>query len=108
MPLNIKFGFKKRKGKNSKGGDGNASEASKESTPSRDGKIAAQSPKLAASQGRDASGAAASEGPFGYTEKEVKKLPKLHRAVWNGEFDKVLKLAYSSKYDATDRDKNGR
>ena len=104
MPLKVKFGLK-RKGKVSSGDSSNA--ASNSSTPAQERKVPA-SPAAGASLSSMASGATASDPPLGYTVKDVKKLPKLHRAIWKDKYEKVHEIVMSRKYDPSEVDKAGR
>ena len=46
--------------------------------------------------------------PFGYLDKDIKKLPKLHRAVLKDKSDRVQEMTLAKKYDAAFVDKAGR
>ena len=105
MPLKIKFGLKKRNGKSTSGDSSNA--ASNSSTPAQERKVP-PSPTAGPSLSRTQSGATASEPPLGYTAKDVKKLPKLHRAIWKDKYEKVHEIMVSRKYDPSEIDKAGR
>lgn len=78
-------------------------------TPSR---ASSNSPNNSPKSLSGASGASISDAPLGYSDKDVKNLPYVHRKVWKGNYETVKEITFGSgrfrKYKPKSLDGHGR